>query len=276
LAYRRHEAARVEASNAMMGLLVGANMSAHMLRLNAGSKHMIEEIFPQVPHIVRFSMTPDVACGILRDAESHLGGMAVPYALAIHEDFLRTCLDLLLRAGRCTSRNTRRPGLKEIHARIEQATGQTFDATAIAQFQMMRCLRNAIVHANGRAGRELADEFLPRWSSDADRGWVRFAKRSPKNLREDDVVDLRHGELLMALIVTKNLARQANRMLIDALPRQMWADLLVEDESASVGLDGNHIRRERKLRSLARRHYEALALTRAEIAEALDRMDGRE
>jgi hypothetical protein len=267
LAYRQHEAARVEASNAMMAFLAGANMSAHLLQLTSGSKHLLGEVFPQVPHIGRFNLTSDAARAILLDAESHLGGMAVPYALAIHEDFLRTCLDLLRRAGLCTGRDTR-PSMKEIHGKIEQATGQPFDAVSMAQFQVMRCLRNAIVHANGRAGTELFAEFLPRWTPEVERGWVKIAKRSPLELTDDERVDLRHGELILTLAVTRKLARQANAMLVTALPRDLWINLLIEDGVASGKVDGNHTRRERDLRSLARLHYEPIAFTRAEISIA--------
>jgi hypothetical protein len=271
LAYRQHEAARVEASNAMMAFLAGANMSAHLLQLTSGSKHLLGEVFPQVPHIGRFNLTSDAARAILLDAESHLGGMAVPYALAIHEDFLRTCLDLLRRAGLCTGRDTR-PSMKEIHGKIEQATGQPFDAVSMAQFQVMRCLRNAIVHANGRAGTELFAEFLPRWTPEVERGWVKIAKRSPLELTDDERVDLRHGELILTLAVTRKLARQANAMLVTALPRDLWITLLIEDVMAAGGLAGNHAVRAKKVRGIARMYFGPVAFSKAEIMTALDRV----
>jgi hypothetical protein len=269
LAYRQHEEARVEASNAMMAFLAGANMSAHLLQLTSGSKHLLGEVFSQVPHIGRFNLTSDAARDILLDAESHLGGMAVPYALAIHEDFPRTCLDLLRRAGLCTGR----PNLKEIHGKIEQTTGQAFDAVSIVQFQVMRCLRTAIVHANGRAGKELFTEFLPRWTPEAQRGWVKIAKRSPLELRDDERIDLRQGELILTLSVTRKLARQANAMLISVLPRDLWIDLLIEDVTAAGGLAGNHAVREKRVRGIARMYFGAVAFSRAEIMMALDRAE---
>lgn len=92
--YRRYEARRVEASNAMMALLAGAGMASHLLQLTRGSKHLLPEVFPQVPHIGRFNLRNELARKILDAADVHLGAMAIPYALAIHDDFLRECIDL--------------------------------------------------------------------------------------------------------------------------------------------------------------------------------------
>lgn len=94
--YRDWEEKRVEASNAMMGLLAGAQLAAHLLKLTEGSNHLLPEVFPQVDHIGRFNLTTQEASAILASADTHLGAMSVPYALALHEDYLKTCLGLLL------------------------------------------------------------------------------------------------------------------------------------------------------------------------------------
>jgi hypothetical protein len=82
-----------------MGLLAGALMAAHMLQLTRGSDRLLPEIFPDIPHIRRFNLTTTAARDILSAGDVHLGAMAVPYALAIHEDYLKTCLLLLQRGG---------------------------------------------------------------------------------------------------------------------------------------------------------------------------------
>jgi len=93
-AFRLHEAARKEANNAIMGLLVGSQMAAHFLSLTAGSAHLLPSMFPAVSHVGRFNLTSDRAREVLVRADTHLGTMAVPYALAIHEQFLRACTRL--------------------------------------------------------------------------------------------------------------------------------------------------------------------------------------
>ena len=102
--YRRYEARRVEASNAMMALLAGAGMASHLLQLTHGSRHLLPEVFPQVPHIGRFNLRTEVARQILDAADTHLGAMSIPYALALHDDFLRGCIALLAIAGKCTAK----------------------------------------------------------------------------------------------------------------------------------------------------------------------------
>ena len=97
--YRQYEQVRTEASNAVMGLLAGARMAEHMLQLTEGSDRLLPEMFPQIPHIGRLNLKTGAARGILAAGDTHLGAMAVPYALAIHEDYLRTCLTLLKRGG---------------------------------------------------------------------------------------------------------------------------------------------------------------------------------
>lgn len=95
LQYRRHDAARIQANNAIMALLAGSHLASHTLQLTDGSAHLLPEIFPRVPHIRRFNLETSQARLLLLDAEVHLAAMAVPYMLAIHEDFANTCLKLL-------------------------------------------------------------------------------------------------------------------------------------------------------------------------------------
>jgi hypothetical protein len=91
-AYRRYEALRVEVSNALMGLLAGAQLSNHLLQLNRGSDRLLPEVYPNVPHIRRFNLTAEAASDILAEADVHLGAMSIAYVLALHEDSLKTCL----------------------------------------------------------------------------------------------------------------------------------------------------------------------------------------
>lgn len=60
-AYRSYEAARVEASNAMMALLAGAQLASHLLLLSDGSSQLLPAMYPRVPHIGRFNLTSDAA-----------------------------------------------------------------------------------------------------------------------------------------------------------------------------------------------------------------------
>src|SRR5690349_14372621 len=97
--YREYESQRIVANDSMMGLLAGAKLAAHTLKLTEGSPHRLKEIFPNVPHIERFNLQVVAAKHILDNAEDYLGTLAIPYALAIHEDLVMGMLQLANSAG---------------------------------------------------------------------------------------------------------------------------------------------------------------------------------
>jgi len=90
-------------------------------------------------------------------------------------------------------------------------------------------------------------------------------------LQIGDIITFGHGEVLIAFAVTKTLAREANQVLQPALPRDLWADLVIEDleaENPSALAVPDIMRR---ATGFARFHYGSLKLTSTEIADALKR-----
>jgi hypothetical protein len=268
--YRQYEQVRTEASNAVMGLLAGARMAAHMLQLTEGSDRLLPEIFPSIPHIGRLNLKTSAARGILAAGDTHLGAMAVPYALAIHEDYLRTCLTLLKRGGAKLSKSPDDLKLASQHAEIERVTGESFTSASLAQIHILRLMRNCTIHSGGKVDNSLLNR-LALWPADAEVGWEKLAGRSPRTLGAGDTVEFGHGEVLVALAVTKNLAREATQFLEPALPRDLWADILIEDlidgQPAALSAPDAF----RRARGLARFDYSPLNLTDAEIADAIAR-----
>lgn len=269
-AYRRYEEPRVLVSNAVMALLAGAQMAAHMLQLTHGSDRLLPEIFPKVEHIDRINLTSDAARGILVGADTHLGAMAVPYVLALHEDYLRTCLELFGRGGASLSQRADRFRLVEQHEEIERVTNSPFTVSSLQQLHTLRLMRNCTIHSGGRASQPLIRQ-VSGWSTDAETGWVKLTRRSPRGLAVGDTVEFSHGEILIALAVTKTLAREANQLLQPTVPTAVWADLLVEDliEQMPTVLRSPDV--VRRARGLARHDYQPLGLTDADIMAALGR-----
>lgn len=272
-AYREHEARRVEVNNSMMALLAGSQLASHLLNLSAGSSRLLPEIYPSVPHIGRFNLTSETANRILTSADVHLGAMAVPYTLGLHEDFLKTCLHMLQRAGAISGATIRKAGLAGHHALIAGATGGSFDSVSTEQLKVLRLMRNCVIHDGGRASADLA-AYLENWSPAAEKSWVDLGGRNPDGLGKGDKVLLGHAEMVIALAVTKRLDRIANELLQLKVPRPMWAEIVVEDARAT---DKNLLTAPdafRRIRGLARHHYGALSLTESELRVAMTMPDG--
>jgi hypothetical protein len=270
--YRRYEEKRIEASDAMMGLLAGAQLASHLLQLTDGSDRLLPEVFPRVAHIRRFNLTTDAARTILKAADAHLGAMSVPYSLALHEDYLKTCLDLVVRGRCCTpaAGESAKRALAYQHAGIEAATGGTFHSDSLAQLDTLRHMRNCMIHQGGRADRKLID-YVATWTVTTEAAWAKITKRTLRHLNVGDQIGFGHPELILSLAVTKSLAREANRLLQTALPREIWADLVLEDLCATTpGLTGDLLMR--KARGIARFHYGLVGLTDAELSAAIGRL----
>lgn len=269
-AYRDWDEKRVEASNAMMGLLAGAQLAAHLLKLTAGSSHLLPEVFPQVGHIGRFNLTTEEASQILAAADTHLGAMSIPYALALHEDYLKSCLRLLCRAGLCP-RSAADLSLAKQHSKIAAVTGRTFDADRLAQLDTLRVMRNCMIHEGGRASAALVTQVAD-WTARTEQLWLKVAP-SLRGIREGEQVPFGHQQLILTLAVTKFLSRQANVLIQRVVPRDLWADIVVEDVVAQNGGALPLIpERMRKVRGVARFDYSALHLQESELKAALGRL----
>lgn len=259
----------------MMALLAGAGMASHLLQLTRGSRHLLPEVFPQVPHIGRFNLRSELARKILDSADTHLGAMAIPYALAIHDDFLRECIDLLVTAQAGTAKQaTDANPLAAKHKLIAQSTGGVFNTDSMGQFTTIRLMRNCMIHEGGRADQKLLTH-LATWTSSIAAGWVQLTGNDPRQLRLGAELSFGHGEMILALAVTKVLAREANRFLQPALPRSQWADMLITDlvDSDAHVLRASDFRR--RARGLAKFDYAPLKLSDNELADACHRYPGR-
>ncbi len=255
----------------MMALLAGAQLSTHLLQLTQGSNRLLPEVFPQVPHIKRFNLTTDAANSILLSADQHLGAMAVPYALALHEDHLKSCIVLLEKAGLVSPGTADRSKLVDQHNTIAGACGGSFDVIAYAQINTLRLMRNCLIHSGGRASNQLVTD-VASWSTDAETAWVTITQSSLRGISLADEVTFSQGEMILALAVTKTLDREANTMLQTALPRDLWSDMVIEE---LVSQDGTSAVRSstalRKAKGIARHYYSALQLSDQDLARAIAR-----
>ena len=271
LAYRNHEDSRIEANNAMMAMLAGSRLAMHTLSLTSGSKHMLPEIFPAVEHIGRMNLKVDSAQKLLADAESHLSAMAVPYALALHEDYVTICLKLLQRARLINSQGVKEASPKTMHQKFELAASYGLSIVSMEQFNFLRLLRNAIIHAGGLPSVDLLT-LSTSLSSASAKNWEELTGVPPYLLvKPGQPVKLHQGELVAALAITKSLAEQMNEGLQGALPRDVWADLLCEDFAIELSKYKHEQQRARKLPGYARKNFDVIGLSADEIKKAAQR-----
>ncbi|MET7971701.1 hypothetical protein ABZW44_01240 [Streptomyces mirabilis] len=269
--YRAYEQDRIRASDAMMALLAGSRLAENTLRLTDGSTRLLPEIFPGVTHIRRMNLTTANARSLLAEAEQHLGAMAVPYALAIHEDFVKTCFDLLIRAGQITPAEVRSTDASSMHRAFENKVGQRLPNASMEQFQLIRRMRNAVIHAGGKPKQGLVNA-ANNLSSSALTQWTKITGEHPATRVKLGVpVTFSHGELILALAVTKRISQEMNFSLRDSLSRATWADVALEDFVSEHPQLVHIAQRKRKLGGFLRSYYQALNLTEPEKSSAIQR-----
>lgn len=269
--YRAYEQARIRASDAIMALLTGSRLAENTLQLTAGSARLLPEIFPAVPHIKRMNLSTASAQSLLAEAETHLSAMAVPYALAIHEDFVQTCFGLLIRAGQMSRAEADATKAYSMHKAFERKIGQTLPHDSMQQFHLIRQMRNAVIHAGGipeppliRAAAGLSQSALAQW--------IKLAGEHPqKRVSPGTPVTFSHGELILALAVTKRISQEMNFLLRDRLKRTAWADISLEDFGVEHPTLKHISQKTRKLPGFLNTYYSPLNLTEAELKSAKQR-----
>ncbi|NKY38136.1 hypothetical protein [Cellulomonas septica] len=264
--YRQYEGQRIQTNDTVMGLLAGSALASRTLGLTSGSDLVLSQIFPQIPHIERFNLKTATAQSVLDNAEPLLGILAVPQVLAIHEDLLRSMLELLAEAE---------PRFKPLldnfktfnaHERIESATGAALSTESVALFHLVRVARNTHIHSGGRADTALVNR-IEATEPGVMATWQSITRTPFPAYRLGDPVTLGLAELIGILALTKRLAEEANVALQTALPRSVWATIVVRDW-ASEGHRGNRDQEPRALVGYARHNYGPLQLTPAELEEA--------
>lgn len=264
-AYIRHEEGRVEANNSMIALLIGGRLSGHMLSLLDGSEAYLTDIFPRLPDIAKLHVAVPTAQALLRSSETHLAHMAIPYSVSIHEDYLNRCIDMVCRA-RGQAPSTIKPHKRKLGGIYSTLVGLGLDSPPQPMgelFELVRKVRNQIVHENGMIGDVLS---FYRGSKQLSDSWQRLAKRE-LDRRDDAHLHIEAPELFASLGVLKRLADWLNKALQSALDRPTWAAIALEAFGAGDP-KGNPDQIARQIRGFIRHNYGALDLTRADLTAA--------
>jgi hypothetical protein len=243
-AYREYESARQTANNAMMALMAGSKLALHVLTLTSGSPQMLPDIFPGVDHLAHFRLRTDAATDLLEDAPQHLGAVSIPYALAIHEDFVKSTVDVAVSVGftlNAPGKNadhTKNPvDASNMHeAVLETISGSTpltpREERDMELFHLLREMRNSHIHGAGLARPRLI-KTIASLSADASANWLRIARRDSANIVDSDGrVTFSMYDIFAAFAVTKAMGRHVNNWMRDNVPLDAWATICVNDYAA--------------------------------------------
>jgi len=118
-------------------------------------------------------MSPDTpgrvnARQFLLDADCHLASVAVPYALATHEEFVMNTLSLLTAHGRTLVTHGKQVRAWNMHTVLFETLGVPEPEEWMQSFHVLRELRNCITHVGGNVSTRLRDEIAPRWARPLD------------------------------------------------------------------------------------------------------------
>ncbi len=266
--YRRLESLRRDANNAMMALLAGSKLAVNTLQLTRGSELVLSAIFPQVPHIKRFNLRADLAAALLDDAEHHLATMAVPYVLALHEEYMRNCASLLFSHGLLSKSQLDALSAKNVHEKVASSTNGAFTVESLELFHLARTLRNSQIHEGGRVNDECS-AVRAGLSRTAVSLWEYLTKEPAAAYAIGDPIDLRQPQLTAMLAITHKLMEEANVILQPAVPTATWASMAIADLLAEgMDLVGNPQQRFRKVVRFTRRYYSAVAIPDTELRTA--------
>lgn len=270
-AFKTLEKRRVEAGNAIWAILAGSQIAANTLALTDGSQRPLSEIFPSAGYTRRSNLRPDKARELLGTAESDLSTMAMTYAIALHEDFAKTCLGWLIPLGLVTRQRWRDSRTVNVHEHLESATGRSMQADALALFHYTRVIRNCHIHAGGRANAELARQSV-NLSFEQQRIWSDLTGEPFTPISEGDPAAVGVGGLVATLAIGKRLSYEINLCLQRAIPRTAWADMAAEEYFAAnprkSPRDPTAIR---SVRGYTRGRFDALQLTESELQGAIAR-----
>jgi len=247
-----------------MALLAGSRLAGHSLQLNQGSQRTLAELFPAVEHIERFDLRSDHARELLLNADYHLASVTIPYALATHEDFVTSSIEMLKSENILILAEGRPIKAWNMHDVLFKSTACKPPEEWMQSFHVLREMRNCIVHAGGRAQEGLLDRIL-KMGTAATRGWQRINNQHPSQIVQGERLELIAEHIFTAFAVTKRLGREINSALAVKFPTEAWAKMAVEDYQSSTSKIKNSSGWRRGLLGYARMNYQPLNLGDAEL-----------
>jgi len=260
----------IQADNAVMALLVGAQLAFSSLSITQGSSVSLSAMFPAVRHIERFQLRPDRARRELGASEEHLARIAIPYALSVHEDYVTQVKDDLAGIPLPLALRGRRWNAENMHAILMDALGQP-SLPDLTTFEALRRLRNSLIHSGGVVD-AYVEEGIRLLSPDALIRWEQVVGRPPGESIKGDTLDVGAGEVMLAFSTARHLSRVLHDATLSAFPASFWLTDCIRDflRAHRETLRAGRLLRA-KLEHYAEKYYEDFAFTWPELFDAAQR-----
>ena len=260
----------IQADNAVMALLVGAQLAYSSLSIAQGSSVSLSAMFPGVRHIERFQLRPDRARRELAASEEHLARIAIPYALSVHEDYVTQVKDDLVGISLPLALQGRRWNAENMHAILLDSLGQP-SLPDLTTFEALRRLRNSLIHSGGVVD-AYVEAGINMLSPDALTRWEQVAGRPPGDSIKSGTVDVGAGEVMLAFSAARHLSLVLHDATLTAFPASFWLNDCVDDflRGHRETLRSGRLLRA-KLEHYAEQYYEDFAFTWSELFGAAQR-----
>jgi hypothetical protein len=277
-AYRRFNASRVAANDAMMAILVGSRLaSASIAEREASSSptDLLPIVFPELPGVERLNRTLADARRLLADAERYLAYMAIPFALSVYGTYVVDVIRMAQSAGVADEIDVGGLRLSDLHPHLKDACSIVLPGIELELFDFLRRLRNRIIHYGGQQGSRLRQSFFDM-SPEARELWFALTQREfPFGDRRDELV-LGARELIPALSVTKHLGDAISIQISERLPKAFWATQAVEDYLTNAPFPSiNRSDVLRKVQGIARYNYSSVDIGESDLESAIEVVRGR-
>jgi hypothetical protein len=215
-------------SNSIWAILVGSKIAENALVLSHGSTRTLREIYPSIEHIGRMNLRSEEASRLLLSSETELCVMGLSQSIAVHEDFVKTCLSWLVPIGRVSVTKLAGASTNNVHETLGDAAGRRVDPTTLKLFHLTRLVRNCYIHSDGVVSDGLVT-FMTGMTRTQRASWERLSRRKFLVPTSGERFPVDVLTMVAALAVQKRLAYEVNLCLQRAIPKRNWADLAVSD-----------------------------------------------
>ena len=272
--YRNYRDSKSHMNTSIMALLVGANLASNTLELTSRSPVTIAKIFPETAHIDRFDLTSESAQDVLNNSEAHVSLIAIPQIMSYHEHYMMRILKFAKEHGiEISSNEIGGLNLSKVHEKLEEKLGGNISPELLELVQLLRLIRNSIIHRNGEASSTLKDS-ISEASTEVKEIWAELVPNSPieEVVSSDNRININAGHIILALAATKRIEREVNTLLQNSISVDEWASIAVEDFNQSTSAITNSSKWRRSLLGYVRLNYGCVEINEAQLEAAASRL----